>query len=85
MPRIRSLQQGLQEHIQQTQQHIQNLDQVFSLMGQPADSSTCAVAQSLVKEAQQMIGMAQSAELRDCVIDGAAAKVEHFESPATAA
>ena len=73
------LQQGLQEHIQQTQQHIQNLDQVFSQMGQPAGSSTCAVAQSLVREAQQMIGMAQSPELRDCVIDGAAAKVEHFE------
>jgi ferritin-like metal-binding protein YciE len=73
------LQQGLQEHIQQTQQHIQNLDQVFSLLGQQSGGNTCAVAQCLVSDAQQLIGMAQSAELTDCVIDGAAATVEHFE------
>jgi ferritin-like metal-binding protein YciE len=73
------LQQGIQLHIQQSQQHVQNLEQVFSLLGQPAKAETCDAAQGLVKEAKKTMGEAGNDALRDCVIDGAAAKVEHYE------
>jgi len=74
-----TLQQGIQEHIQQSEQHVQNLEQVFSILGQPAKGVKCDAAAGLVTEAQKSIGEAGNDALRDCVIDGAAAKVEHYE------
>jgi len=74
-----TLQQGIQEHIQQSEQHVQNLEQVFSILGHPAKGVKCDAAAGLVTEAQKSIGEAGNDALRDCVIDGAAAKVEHYE------
>jgi ferritin-like metal-binding protein YciE len=72
--------QGLiRQHIEQTQQHIRNLDQVFSLLGQQPKGVTCDSAQGLVIEAQKAMQDAASDPIRDILIDTAAAKVEHYE------
>jgi len=73
------LQQGIQLHIEQTQQHIQNLEQVFSLMGQQPKGVTCEASQGLVSEAQKDMGEAGSGPIGDVLIDGAALRVEHYE------
>jgi ferritin-like metal-binding protein YciE len=72
--------QGLiKQHIEQTQQQIRNLDQVFSLLGQQPKGVTCDSAQGLVTEAQKAMQDAASDPIRDVLIDTAAAKVEHYE------
>jgi ferritin-like metal-binding protein YciE len=72
--------QGLiRQHIEQTQQHIRNLDQVFSLLGQQPKGVTCDSALGLVTEAQKAMQDAASDPIRDVLIDTAAAKVEHYE------
>jgi ferritin-like metal-binding protein YciE len=72
--------QGLiRQHIEQTQQHIKNLDQVFSLLGQQPKGVTCDSAQGLVAEAQKAMQDAASDPIRDVLIDTAADKVEHYE------
>jgi ferritin-like metal-binding protein YciE len=73
------LQQGIQEHIQQSEQQVQNLEQIFNILGQHPKGVKCDAAAGIVTEAQKSIGEAGNDALRDCVIDGAAAKVEHYE------
>jgi ferritin-like metal-binding protein YciE len=72
--------QGLiMQHIEQTQQHIKNLDQVFNLLGQQPKGVMCDSAQGLVTEAQKAMHDAASDPIRDVLIDTAAAKVAHYE------
>ena len=72
--------QGLiRQHIEQTQQHIRNLEGVFNLLGQQPKGVTCDSAQGLVTEARKAMQDAASDPIRDVLIDTAAAKVEHYE------
>jgi ferritin-like metal-binding protein YciE len=43
----------LQTHIDQTQQQIQNLEQIYNQMGQRPERQTCEAAQGLVSEGQK--------------------------------
>ena len=73
------LKSSLQEHIGQTQQQIQNLEQVFQQLGEQPNREACDAAIGLVREAQKNLKEAEAPELRDCLIAGAASKVEHYE------
>ena len=74
------LRSAIQNHLEQTQGHIQNLEQAFNQLGQEPYRETNEVAQGAAKELQEGLAEAhQSPELVDCVIVSAAIKVEHFE------
>jgi ferritin-like metal-binding protein YciE len=74
------LKSAIEEHIDQTQQHARNLEQVFEQLGQQPQRGTNEVAQGLVSEAQQLIQQTQDDEnLRDVAINAAVLLVEHFE------
>lgn len=74
------LQQMITQHMQQTQQQIKNLEQVFSILGQQPDRVMCDGAKGIVSEGQK--GMRETQDnnpLRDVAIAGAADRVEHYE------
>ncbi len=73
------LQGMLQAHIDDTQQQIQNLEQVFDQMGQQPQRQTSQAAQGLVTDGQTSLQEAESGAIADTLIAGAQAKVEHFE------
>jgi ferritin-like metal-binding protein YciE len=73
------LQSSIRNHILQTRQHIGNLEQVFRELGEESGRETNEVAQGLVSQAQTSVQEAESDALRDCAIDAAVIKVEHFE------
>ncbi len=73
------LRTSFEVHIGETQQQIQNLEQVFNQLGQEPQRVTCEAAQGLVSDAQKSLQEAQSEPLRDTLIADAQAKVEHFE------
>lgn len=73
------LQSSIENHIVQTRQHIGNLEQFFRELGEDPQRETNEVARGLVSEAEQGIQEAQSVTLRDCLINTAVVKVEHFE------
>ena len=73
------LQSMIQAHIDDTQQQIQNLEQVFDQMGQQPQRQTSQAAQGLVTDGQTSLQEAQSEVIADTLIAGAQAKVEHFE------
>lgn len=70
----------IQDHMQQTQQQIANIEQIYRQLGSQPQRVKCDAAVGLVTEGQK--GMQESQAnpaVRDCVIAGAAAKVEHYE------
>jgi ferritin-like metal-binding protein YciE len=70
----------LQQHMKETEQQIANLEQVYELLGQKAKRVKCDAAAGLVTEGQKtMKEAADNPAILDCVIAGAAAKVEHYE------
>ena len=73
------LQQVLEEHMQQTEEQIRRLDEVFSDVGQQPRRQECMGAKGLIEEATKMMEEAGSPEVRDSVIAGGATKAEHYE------
>lgn len=73
------LEGAIRNHITQTEQHINNLEQVFRDLGEEPRRETNEVAQGLVSEAQEGIQQSQNNEICDCLINSAVTKVEHFE------
>jgi ferritin-like metal-binding protein YciE len=70
----------LETHMQQTELHILHLEQIYELLGIRAERLESDTAIGLVVEAQKAMRLFPVAStLGDCVIVGAAAKVEHYE------
>jgi ferritin-like metal-binding protein YciE len=75
-----NLQQMIQQHMQQSKQQIQNLEQVFNVLGQQPQRVMCDGAKGIVSEGQKAIKETSGSDtLRDCAIAGAAERVEHYE------
>jgi len=73
-----ALKAGLEKHITQTQQQIENLHKVYDLLGEKPDRAECGICSGLIKNAQSGLQV-ENAALRDCFIGGAAGMVEHYE------
>lgn len=71
------LRQAFQHHLQQTEGQVQRLEQVFNLIGVPADQGDCKAMEGLVKEAKQL--MKGDPAVVDAALIAAAQKVEHYE------
>jgi ferritin-like metal-binding protein YciE len=84
MAREPKLQTMLEEHMQQTEEQISNLEEVFAEIGKEPERQECMGAKGLISEAQKMMEETEAPELRDSVIAGAATKAEHYEMVAYA-
>jgi ferritin-like metal-binding protein YciE len=74
------LQQMITTHIQQSEQQVRNLEQVFSILGAQPQRVMCDGAKGIVSEGQK--GLRETAgnnSLRDVAIAGAADRTEHYE------
>ena len=69
------LRDGFEEHLEQTEQHITRLEEVFKLLNEPARGKKCLAMQGLVKEGEEII----EDEAGDAALICAAQKVEHYE------
>jgi ferritin-like metal-binding protein YciE len=73
------LKTALKDHLRQTEQHIERLEQVFEQMAMPARGKTCKGMKYLIAEGNDMIADADDAATRDALMIAAAQKVEHYE------
>jgi ferritin-like metal-binding protein YciE len=69
------LKEAFETHLEETETHIQRLEEVFEAFGQPAKTKKCKAMQGLVEEAQDLI----EEEEGDAALICAAQKVEHYE------
>jgi ferritin-like metal-binding protein YciE len=73
------LRSAFEEHLQQTEQQIERLEQVFDLLEMPARGKKCLGMQNLIKEGQEMMAEAEDDDTRDALMIAAAQKIEHYE------
>ena len=72
-------QQDYQTHLKETQQQIQNLEQVFQVLGAQPQRETCAAIQGLKTEHDTFVKENPSPDILTMFDLGAAAKTEHYE------
>src|SRR6266550_1628447 len=73
------LQAMLEAHMQQTEEQIEKLAQVFEEAGLTPDREECMGAKGLIEEASKMMEEAGSTQIMDAAIAGGATKAEHYE------
>jgi|SRR3990172_2207750 len=74
------LRAGFEEHLEQTKEHVERLEQIFSSLGEEPTGKKCKGMKGLIEEGQEMIeeeGLED--EALDAGIISAAQRVEHYE------
>lgn len=69
----------IRQHADQSQTHIDRLEQVFEMIGEKAEGVTCEAMDGLVKEARHLLGEVEDAETRDAAIISSAQAIDHYE------
>jgi ferritin-like metal-binding protein YciE len=75
----KELASGFQEHLEQTKQHAQRLEQILSSHRQTIRGVKCKAMEGLVAEGTEMIEEEADAEVKDAGLIAAAQRVEHYE------
>jgi ferritin-like metal-binding protein YciE len=73
------LQNAFNTHLQQSQEQIWRLEQVFSVMGEPVESKPCKAMRGLIAEGEDLMQEYSMSSLLDAALIGAAQRVEHYE------
>ncbi|HEU5015939.1 MAG TPA: ferritin-like domain-containing protein [Roseiflexaceae bacterium] len=73
------LQQAFEMHLQQTEQQIKRLEQVFDSIGQKAKGKTCEAMKGIIKEGSELMSERAAAEVMDAGLIASAQRVEHYE------
>jgi ferritin-like metal-binding protein YciE len=71
--------QGLQQHIEETRQQIENLDRVFKSLGGQPEQVPCKGAAGIIAELRATAREVAEPQLLDGLILGGSAKGEHYE------
>ena len=73
------LKQGMEMHIQQTQEQIQRLEQIFQKLGQQPGGETNVAMQGLVQEVQKLMQQDASPEVLEAGLIACQQAMEHYE------
>jgi ferritin-like metal-binding protein YciE len=74
------LEDAFENHLKQTQRHIQRLEKIFQMIGKKPQGKKCEAMEGLLKEARSIIDETEEGSLtRDAALIIAAQKVEHYE------
>src|ERR1700704_4262673 len=73
------LQSAFEEHLRQTERHVERIEEAFELLGMPARGKKCEGMQHLLAEGNDMIGEAEDDATRDAVMIASAQKVGHYD------
>ena len=73
------LRDALQTHLQETEGHVERLEQIFEQLGMPARGKRCEGMKHLIDEGNEMISDAEEDATRDAIMIAAVQKTEHYE------
>ncbi|MBV9105906.1 MAG: ferritin-like domain-containing protein [Verrucomicrobia bacterium] len=75
----KELASGFQQHLEQTKEHAQRLQQILSSHSASTRGPKCKGMEGLVAEGAEMIEEEADAEVKDAGLIAAAQRVEHYE------
>ena len=73
------LKKAFEQHLEETKNQVQRLEQVFELIGAPVKGKTCQAMKGLIEEGQELVKEGMESPVLDAGIIGAAQRVEHYE------
>jgi ferritin-like metal-binding protein YciE len=73
------LRQGFEEHLEQTKEHVQRLEQIFQALNESPKGKKCAGMEGLIKEGSEVMKEDFEGAVMDAALIGAAQRVEHYE------
>src|SRR4051812_48016121 len=73
------LRAAFQEHLGQTEDHVDRLEKIFKRLGEKPTGKTCKAMKGLVEEGKEIIDEDGEDSVLDAGLIGAAQKVEHYE------
>lgn len=71
--------QAFQQHRDQTEGHVERLEEVFEMIGEPPEEEECEGIQGLVEEHDEFLDQDPDQEILDVFNLTAAQKTEHYE------
>ena len=74
-----ALKVAFQDHLQETQQQKQRLEQIFQELGTSPLGETCQAMQGLIEEGEELISTNGDPKVKDAALIAAAQRVEHYE------
>ncbi|QEL04386.1 ferritin-like domain-containing protein [Olivibacter sp. LS-1] len=74
-----TLKNAFQEHLSQTEEHVERLKNVFDSIGLTARGKKCKAMEGLLNEAEEIMEEFENGEVLDAALISAAQKVEHYE------
>jgi ferritin-like metal-binding protein YciE len=74
-----ALKAGFEEHQQETEGHVERLEQVFELVGAPARGKTCDAILGILEEGKSIMEDFKGTSALDAGLVSAAQAVEHYE------
>jgi ferritin-like metal-binding protein YciE len=73
------LKAGFQEHLQQTEQQVKRLEQIFDKLDEEPEGKKCKGMEGLLKEGEELMGKDADEDVMDAGLISAAQHVEHYE------
>ncbi len=73
------LKAAFEEHLEQTEGHVERLNKAFKLLGKKPEEKTCEATKGLLKEGASIIEEKADPQVKDALLIAAAQKVEHYE------
>lgn len=73
------LKEAFEKHREQTEQHVERLQQVFVNLGKPARGKTCDAIEGIISEGEEIMDEFKGTDALDAGLISAAQAVEHYE------
>jgi ferritin-like metal-binding protein YciE len=73
------LQQAFTQHLEETEGHVERLEQIFEMLGERAGGKKCKGMEGLIEEAKELLEEDASEEVLDAGLISKAQHVEHYE------
>lgn len=73
------LKAAFENHLEQTQEHISRLDQIFEELGEKSKGHKCEAMKGLIEEGKNMMEEDADEDVMDAGLICAAQKIEHYE------
>jgi ferritin-like metal-binding protein YciE len=73
------LKQAFTDHLQETEGHVERLEQIFEMLGERAGGKKCKGMEGLIEEAKELLEEDAAEEVLDAGLIAKAQHVEHYE------
>lgn len=75
----RQLKKAIETHLDQTEDHVHRLEQIFALVDEPPKGKVCHGMKGLIEEGSELLKEEGEESVLDASIIVAAQKIEHYE------